>query len=128
MCPNKPDDTAVHYTAEPYVMAGNVDGPDSPHEGRAGWTWYTGSAAWMRRVALDELLGIRATREGLVIHPRGRKEWKQYSVVRPFRGNTYRITVIKDGSEPSMTVNGQTHVGPLCIAPVGETIEVVVRH
>lgn len=128
MCPNKPDDTAVHYTAEPYVMPGNVDGPDSPHEGRAGWTWYTGSAAWMRRVALDELLGIRATREGLVIHPRGRKEWKQYSVVRPFRGNTYRITVIKDGSEPSMTVNGQTHVGPLCIAPVGETIEVVVRH
>lgn len=39
------------YAAEPYVMPGNVDGPDSPYEGRAGWTWYTGSAAWMRRVA-----------------------------------------------------------------------------
>lgn len=128
MCPNKPDDQAMHYTAEPYVMPGNVDGPDSPHEGRAGWTWYTGSAAWMRRVALDELLGIRATREGLVIHPRGRKEWKQYSVVRPFRGNTYCITVIKDDSGPSMTVNGKAHEGPLNSAPNGETIEVVVRH
>ncbi len=39
------------YAAEPYVMPGNIDGPDSPYAGRAGWTWYTGSAAWMRRVA-----------------------------------------------------------------------------
>ena len=39
------------YAAEPYVMPGNVDGPDSPYKGRAGWTWYTGSAAWMVRVA-----------------------------------------------------------------------------
>jgi cellobiose phosphorylase len=39
------------YAAEPYVMPGNVDGPDSPYAGRAGWTWYTGSAAWMRRVS-----------------------------------------------------------------------------
>ncbi|MGV3617181.1 MAG: GH36-type glycosyl hydrolase domain-containing protein [Fimbriimonas sp.] len=45
------------YAAEPYVMPGNVDGPDSPFAGRAGWTWYTGSAAWMVRVAasLSEL-------------------------------------------------------------------------
>lgn len=39
------------YAAEPYVMPGNIDGPDSAYEGRAGWTWYTGSAAWMCRVA-----------------------------------------------------------------------------
>ncbi len=39
------------YAAEPYVMPGNADGPDSPYAGRAGWTWYTGSAAWMVRAA-----------------------------------------------------------------------------
>ncbi len=39
------------YAAEPYVMPGNADGPDSPYEGRAGWSWYTGSAAWMVRIA-----------------------------------------------------------------------------
>jgi len=44
-------DDAELYAAEPYVMPGNVDGPDSPYAGRAGWTWYTGSAAWMVRVA-----------------------------------------------------------------------------
>lgn len=39
------------YAAEPYVMPGNTDGPDSPYAGRAGWTWYTGSSAWMVRIA-----------------------------------------------------------------------------
>ena len=28
------------YAAEPYVMPGNIDGPDSPNYGMAGWTWY----------------------------------------------------------------------------------------
>jgi cellobiose phosphorylase len=41
------------YAAEPYVMPGNTDGPDSPYAGRAGWTWYTGSSAWMVRIAAE---------------------------------------------------------------------------
>ena len=49
--PLRSEADAELYAAEPYVMPGNVDGPDSPYEGRAGWTWYTGSAAWMVRVA-----------------------------------------------------------------------------
>lgn len=44
------------YAAEPYVMPGNADGPDSPYEARAGWTWYTGSAAWVVRIARRYLL------------------------------------------------------------------------
>jgi cellobiose phosphorylase len=52
MLPNlRSEKNADLYAAEPYVMPGNVDGPDSPYEGRAGWTWYTGSAAWMVRIA-----------------------------------------------------------------------------
>ena len=33
------------YQGEPYVMAGDVYA--GSHPGRAGWSWYTGSAAWM---------------------------------------------------------------------------------
>jgi cyclic beta-1,2-glucan synthetase len=29
-----------------------------PYEGRGGWSWYTGSAAWMWRAALEGLLGL----------------------------------------------------------------------
>ena len=38
------------YRGEPYVMAGDVYAGEWP--GRAGWTWYTGSAAWMYRAGL----------------------------------------------------------------------------
>jgi len=44
-------DDADLYATEPYATPGNVDGPDSPYFGRAGWTWYTGSSAWLVRMA-----------------------------------------------------------------------------
>ena len=34
------------YKVEPYVVAADVYAV-SPHTGRGGWTWYTGSAGWM---------------------------------------------------------------------------------
>jgi cyclic beta-1,2-glucan synthetase len=57
---------AIHrYKAEPYVVAADVYGA-SPHIGRGGWTWYTGSAGWMYRVALETLLGFKI--QGSVVH------------------------------------------------------------
>src|SRR5439155_564918 len=40
------------YRVEPYVVAADVYGAP-PHVGRGGWTWYTGSAGWMYRTALE---------------------------------------------------------------------------
>ncbi|HEX5685111.1 MAG TPA: glucoamylase family protein [Ideonella sp.] len=45
------------YRLEPYVMPGDVYSAP-PYEGRGGWSWYTGSAAWMWRAALEGLLGL----------------------------------------------------------------------
>jgi cyclic beta-1,2-glucan synthetase len=45
------------YRVEPYVVAADVYGAE-PHVGRGGWTWYTGSASWMYRVAIESVLGI----------------------------------------------------------------------
>jgi cyclic beta-1,2-glucan synthetase len=39
------------------VIAADIYGAD-PHVGRGGWTWYTGSAGWMYRVALESVLGF----------------------------------------------------------------------
>jgi cellobiose phosphorylase len=85
-----------HYAAEPYVMPGNVDGPDSPLEGRAGWTWYTGSAAWMVRMAYDWLCGVRATREGLVVSEHA--PLKDFKLRRAFRGDVFEFHA-SQGSE-----------------------------
>ncbi|MBI3312768.1 MAG: glycosyl transferase family 36 [Candidatus Omnitrophica bacterium] len=81
------------YFAEPYVTPGNVDGPDSPNNGRGSWTWYTGSGAWYAVVVLNWMLGIRPVREGLLIDPVIPKAWPGFKVKRLFRGTTYRIEV-----------------------------------
>lgn len=81
------------YQAEPYVTPGNVDGPDSPHFGQGGWTWYTGSAAWLLKVSIEGILGVRPTYEGLVIDPCIPPGWEGFKLRRPFRGAIYEITV-----------------------------------
>lgn len=85
------------YYCEPYVLPGNVDGPDSPNFGRGSWTWYTGSAAWYTVIVLNWFLGIRPTREGLLIDPVIPKSWPGFRVRRLFRGSTYEIEVKNAG-------------------------------
>jgi len=48
-CLSKND--ADKYLAEPYVLAADVYSGE--HAGRAGWTWYTGSAGWLLRLMHD---------------------------------------------------------------------------
>lgn len=81
------------YYAEPFVTPGNVDGPDSPNNGRGSWTWYTGSGAWYAVVVLNWILGIRPVREGLLIDPVIPKKWSGFKIKRLFRGATYHIEV-----------------------------------
>jgi len=82
-----------HYYCEPYVTPGNVDGPESPNFGRGGWTWYSGSGAWYAVVVMNWLLGIRPTREGLLMDPVFPKKWPGFKMKRRFRGATYHIEV-----------------------------------
>lgn len=87
------------YSAEPYVTPGNIDGPDSPNYGMAGWTWYTGSANWFQKVIVDWILGIRAAKEGLIIDPCIPNDWKNFSVIRLFRNTRYNIKVFNEGNK-----------------------------
>jgi len=104
LCPIYNGMNPDEYNAEPYVTPGNIDGPDSPNYGMGGWTWYTGSAAWFQKVIVDWILGIRATKDGLLIDPCIPEDWKKYSVTRIFRNTTYNITVINQ-SGSGMKVN-----------------------
>lgn len=84
------------YVAEPYVTPGNIDGPESPNYGMGGWTWYTGSASWYQKVIVDWILGVRATKDGLLIDPCIPDDWKEFSVKRLFRGTMYFIRFFRD--------------------------------
>ncbi|MDP2912624.1 MAG: hypothetical protein Q8N91_01275 [Candidatus Omnitrophota bacterium] len=85
------------YKSEPYVMPGNIDGPDSANFGRGGWTWYTGSAAWMFRVIVEWILGVRPGKDGLIVDPCIPDGWNGFKMRRLFRGKMYEILVKRDG-------------------------------
>jgi cyclic beta-1,2-glucan synthetase len=68
------------YKVEPYVVAADVYGV-APHVGRGGWSWYTGSAGWMYRVALESLLGLTIVGgDHLELRPCVPESWPGYSV------------------------------------------------
>ena len=102
-----------HYRVEPYVTPGNVDGPDSPHYGRGGWTWYTGSSAWTFRVSTEWILGVRPEYDGLRIEPCLPPHWKGFRMKRRFRGADYDIRVKRGARRERMLVDGRERRGRL---------------
>jgi cyclic beta-1,2-glucan synthetase len=72
-------DTA-RYRAEPYVVAADVYS-NPAHTGRGGWTWYTGSAAWMYRVGLENLLGLTLSRGALRVDPCIPPQWPGFEAI-----------------------------------------------
>ncbi len=87
------DAAGVHrYRVEPYVVCADVYSVP-PHVGRGGWTWYTGSAGWMYRVALEWLLGLRVQGENLAIDPCIPRSWPGFEIVYRHRSARYQITV-----------------------------------
>lgn len=67
---------AARYMVEPYVIAADVYSV-APHVGRGGWTWYTGSAAWMYRAGIEGLMGITRQGDMLRFAPCFPKAWPQ---------------------------------------------------
>lgn len=94
ICPVRCGLSPDTYKAEPYVTAGNAAGPDSHVYCEGGWTWYTGSAAWLFRVGSEWLLGVRPEWNGLRIDPCIPAHWDGFYMKRVFRGATYEITVL----------------------------------
>jgi cyclic beta-1,2-glucan glucanotransferase len=80
------------YRVEPYVIAADVYSTP-PHNGRGGWTWYTGSASWMYRLGLERLLGLTRKGDHLEIHPCIPQDWKGYQINYRYGTSHYHIRV-----------------------------------
>jgi cyclic beta-1,2-glucan synthetase len=80
------------YRIEPYVVAGDVYGV-APHVGRGGWSWYTGAAGWLYRVALEAILGLRLHGERMTINPCIPVQWQSFALIVRRGSATYHITV-----------------------------------
>jgi cyclic beta-1,2-glucan synthetase len=80
------------YKVEPYVVAGDVYAR-APHAGRGGWSWYTGSAAWLYRAGIESMLGLRRRGTTFSVEPCIPSSWPGYHIVWRHRGTRYEIAV-----------------------------------
>ena len=80
------------YKVEPYVVCADVYGAP-PHTGRGGWTWYTGSASWLYRVAIETILGFQLRGDSLRIEPCIPPSWPGFTLSYRHRSATYEIVV-----------------------------------
>jgi cellobiose phosphorylase len=125
---NTPEKASI-YMAEPYVMSADVYSC-SPHTGRAGWTWYTGSAAWMYRLIVESFLGINLETDRLRLSPCLPADWEGYKVHYRYRETLYHIVVKRtqlDGNGFSVIIDGIGQAGttfPLVDDHVEHQVEV----
>lgn len=102
-----PDDRLL-YRVEPYVIAADVYGV-TPHTGRGGWTWYTGSAGWLYRLIVESLLGITLECDKLKFAPRLPVDWKNFKIHYRYRETFYHITINQNfpgGTTQKLSLDG----------------------
>ncbi|MCX6224264.1 MAG: glycosyl transferase family 36 [Bacteroidia bacterium] len=95
MLPNRIDSDTFY--AEPYVYSQYITSNEHETAGRASHSWQTGTAAWMYRVVLDYIFGVRAGYDGLIIDPVIPSAWKEFTIERVHRGTHYIIHVLNPG-------------------------------
>ncbi len=80
------------------MVAADVSAPPAK-AGRAGWTWYTGSAAWMYRVWIEDVLGFRLRGDRLTIAPVIPDDWNGFEITYRYRSTVYEIEVRRADSQ-----------------------------
>lgn len=96
------------YKVEPYVMAADVYSMP-PYVGRGGWTWYTGTAAWMYRVGLEWLLGFKKEGDILHIDPSIPSDWNEFTIHYTY-GNTLYSIRVKNGKGKVDGISSPIHL------------------
>jgi cellobiose phosphorylase len=85
------------YKVEPYVVAADVYS-NPQHGGRGGWTWYTGSAAWMYRLITESLLGLTLEVNRLRLAPLLPDGWSSMEIHYRHRDTQHHILIRSTGS------------------------------
>ena len=95
---------ARRYRVEPYVLAGDVHA-----DGRGGWTWYTGSAAWLYEVALRDFLGFDKKGNAVRLSPRVPRDWEELTLIYRCGRSRWQLTAARDARY--ITLDGEKITG-----------------
>jgi cyclic beta-1,2-glucan synthetase len=116
----------ARYHGEPYVTAGDVYAA-SGRIGQSGWTWYTGSAAWMYRIWIEEVLGFRLRGDRFTVEPSLPADWPGFELTYRHGSTVYEIKATRheDGSA-ALELDGEA-VYFIPLDDTGRTHSVTVR-
>ena len=116
--------------AEPYSYCQFIMGKDHSAFGRARHPWLTGTAGWFYTAVTKYILGIKPAYNGLEIDPCIPSDWKEFEIIRKWRGATYNIRVENpDGVEKgikSVSLNGKIIDGIVSVQKPGTVNDVKV--
>ncbi len=73
-------------------MAGDVYS-HAPYVGRGGWSWYTGSAAWMHRAAIESICGLRIRGGRISVTPRLPSHWARVQLTLRRDGRVHELII-----------------------------------
>lgn len=108
---------AAAYAVEPYVMAADVSVAPL-HRGRGGWTWYTGSAAWMYRLMTESLLGLNLENNRLRFAPCVPPQWSEFKIHYRYHETIWHITMMQTcgtADEIQVFVDGAAQEEPVLV-------------
>ena len=92
----------INYEAEPYVISADISSnPDCL--GKAGWSWYTGSAGWLYRVITEDLLGIKMQNGELSFSPNLPSGWSDCEITVRLKNGTEKRVIINNNSVEEVT-------------------------
>jgi len=97
------------YELEPYVMAGDIYGA-APYVGRGGWSWYTGSAAWLHRAAIENILGLKIEQGALSLSPCVPVHWPSFEITLRLQERVVNLRwqraelALEDGFRPDRVI------------------------
>ena len=121
----------ARYKTEPYAVAADVY--TAPGQlGRGGWTWYTGSASWMYRVGLEQIVGLTKSGDLLRFRPSTPATWPMVQIHYRFGASEYAITLVTPAAlakgPQRISVDGVTiHGDAVALVDDGARHEVVVE-
>ncbi len=126
-------DNKPNADTEPFIVPNYYIGPNYTRRAQRNLYlsgWRTGSAAWLYMTGIELILGVSADYDGLRINPSLPTGWTDCAISRPFRGDTYEISISNPSGQPGavqeITIDGVKITGDL-IVPIGDGGVHVVR-
>ena len=98
LCPALQNDKIETRKAEPYTYCQFISGKAHTTYGEAHHPFMTGSSGWAYYAATQYLLGVQPDFDCLRVNPCIPADWKEFTVVRRWRGAEYYIHVTNPDS------------------------------